>query len=117
MRRIVTGEEIAQLRNPDPFALPAWQSPVYRTPLAIVAIVHFVRMIVWLVRLLARHPVLVLVTVIGVLMWRAIGWPGLAVLAVSVAAVLVGWRWRLPASFSRFIAAPARSQWRAWHYR
>ena len=51
MRRVVTGDQIAQLRNPDPFAVPAWRSPVYRTPLAIVAIVHFVRMIVWLVRL------------------------------------------------------------------
>ena len=26
MRRVVTGEEIAQLHNPDPFAVPAWRS-------------------------------------------------------------------------------------------
>ena len=25
MRRIVTGDQIAQLRNPDPFALPLWR--------------------------------------------------------------------------------------------
>src|SRR6266536_2310008 len=117
MRRIVTGEEIAQLRNPDPFAVPAWRSPVYRTPLWIVAIVHFVRMIVWLVRFLARHPVLVLAVLAGVLMWRAVGWLGLLVLAVSFAAVLVVWRWRFPATFSRLIAGPARGQWRTWHYR
>ena len=117
MRRVVTGEEIAQLRNPDPFAVPAWRSPVYRTPLWIVAIVHFVRMIVWLVRFLARHPVLVLAAIVSVLMWRVTGWLGLVVLAVSLAAVLVVWRWRFPASFSRFVGAPARGQWRAWHYR
>jgi S-DNA-T family DNA segregation ATPase FtsK/SpoIIIE len=117
MRRVVTGEEIAQLRNPDPFAVPAWRSPVYRTPLAIVAIVHFVRMIVWLVRFLFRHQVMVVAAIIGVLMWRLVGWLGLVVLAVSITAVLALWRWQLPSSFSRFIATPARGQWRAWHYR
>jgi DNA segregation ATPase FtsK/SpoIIIE, S-DNA-T family len=117
MRRVVTGEEIAQLRNPDPFAVPAWRSPVYRTPLAIVAIVHAARLLYRLVRLLARHPVLALAVIAGVLMWRVIGWPGLAVLAVSIAAVLVMWRWRFPGSFSRLIGTPARGQWRAWHYR
>ena len=116
-RRVVTGDDIAQVRNPDPFAVPAWRSPVYRTPLAIVAIVHFVRMIVWLVRFGFRHPVLVLAVIVGVLMWRVTGWLDLVVLAVSITAVLVVWRWRFPASFSRFIATPARGQWRAWHYR
>ena len=52
MRRIVTGDQIAQLRNPDPFAVPAWRSPVYRTPLATVAIVHTARLLYRLVRLL-----------------------------------------------------------------
>ena len=117
MRRIVTGDQIAQLRNPDPFAVPAWRSPVYRTPLWIVAIVHFARMIVWLVRFLFRHPVLVLAAIVRVLMWRVTGWLGPLVLAVSLAAVLVVWRWRFPASFSRFIGSPARGQWRAWNYR
>ena len=45
MRRVVTGDQIAQLRNPDPFAVPAWRSPVYRTPLWIVAIVHAARLL------------------------------------------------------------------------
>jgi hypothetical protein len=75
MRRVVTGDDIAQVRNPDPFAPPAWRSPVYRTPLWIVAIVHFVRMLVWLVRFLFRHPVLVLAAIVGVLMWRVTGHP------------------------------------------
>ena len=117
MRRVVTGDDIAQVRNPDPFAVPAWRSPVYRTPLWIVAIVHTARLLYRLVRLLARHPVLVLAVIVGVLMWRVIGWLGLAGLTVSIAAMLVVWRWRFPASFTRFIGAPARSQWRAWHYR
>jgi DNA segregation ATPase FtsK/SpoIIIE, S-DNA-T family len=117
MRRVVIGEDIAQLRNPDPFAVPAWRSPVYRTPLAIVAIVHTTRLLWRLVRFLARHPVVVLAAVIGVLMWRVTDWPGLVVLAVSLAAGLALWRWRFPSSFSRLIAGPARCQWRGWHYR
>jgi DNA segregation ATPase FtsK/SpoIIIE, S-DNA-T family len=117
MRRVVTGEEIAQLRNPDPFAVPAWRSPVYRTPLWIVAIVHAARLLARLVRFVFRHPVPVLAVVVGVLMWRAVGWLGLVALAVSIAAVLVVWRWRFPPSFSRFVGVPARGQWRAWHYR
>jgi hypothetical protein len=27
-----SGEQLAQVRNPDPFAVPVWRSPVYRTP-------------------------------------------------------------------------------------
>ena len=36
MRRVVTGEELAQLYNPDPFAMPRWRAPVYRTPFGII---------------------------------------------------------------------------------
>jgi DNA segregation ATPase FtsK/SpoIIIE, S-DNA-T family len=117
MRRIVTGDDLAQVRNPDPFAVPAWRSPVYRTPLLIVAIVHAARMIAGLVRFLLRHPVLVLAAITAVLMWRVTGWLGPLILAVSITAVLAVWRWRFPASFSRFIGTPARGQWRTWHYR
>jgi DNA segregation ATPase FtsK/SpoIIIE, S-DNA-T family len=117
MRRVVTGEEIAQLRNPDPFAVPAWRSPVYRTPLWIVAIVHTVRLLARLVRFGFRHPILVSAAVVGVLMWQVIGWLGLMVLAMSITVGLALWWWRFPASFSRFIGRPARGQWRAWHYR
>ena len=70
MRRVVTGHQLAQLRNPDPFAVPAWRSPVYRTPLAIVAIVHTVRLLARLVRFVFRHPVLVLAVITGALVWR-----------------------------------------------
>ena len=36
MRKVVTGEQVAQLSNPDPFAMPVWRAPVYRTPLGII---------------------------------------------------------------------------------
>jgi DNA segregation ATPase FtsK/SpoIIIE, S-DNA-T family len=117
MRRVVTGDQIAQLRNPDPFAVPSWRSPVYRTPFVIVAVVQFARAIGWLIRFLARNTVLVLAVIAGALMWRVTGWLGLSVLAVSVTAALMIWRWRFPVLFSRFISAPARGRWRAWHYR
>jgi hypothetical protein len=32
MRRVITGEQVAQLYNRDPFALPIWRVPVYQTP-------------------------------------------------------------------------------------
>ena len=38
MRRVVTGEEVAQLYNPDPYALPRWRAPVYHTPLVIIMV-------------------------------------------------------------------------------
>ena len=106
MRRVVTGDQIAQLRNPDPFAVPSWRSPVYRTPFVIVAVVQFARAIGWLIRFLVRNLVLVLAVIAGVLMWRVTGWLGLSVLAVSVTVVLVVWRWRFPVLFSRFIGCP-----------
>jgi DNA segregation ATPase FtsK/SpoIIIE, S-DNA-T family len=117
MRRVVTGDQIAQLHNPDPFAVPTWRSPIYRTPLAIVAIVHAARVFWWLARFLVRHPLLVSAAVIGVVMWRVTGWLSLVILAVSIAVALALWRWRFPASFSRLAGAPACSRWRAWHYR
>jgi S-DNA-T family DNA segregation ATPase FtsK/SpoIIIE len=117
MRRVVTGDDIAQVRNPDPFAVPAWRSPVYRTPLWIVAIVHLARLLTRLLRFGFRHPILVSAAVVAVMMWRMIGWLSLAVLAASITLGLALWRWRLPASFSRFVGTPARGQWRAWHYR
>ncbi len=40
MRKVVTGEQIAQLTNPDPFAVPTWRAPVYRTPGWIITLVQ-----------------------------------------------------------------------------
>jgi hypothetical protein len=73
-----------------------------------VAIVHIARLLARLVRFLFRHPVLVLAVIIGALMWRVASWLSLTGLAVTIVAVLALWRWRLPVSFSRYIAGPAR---------
>ena len=54
MRKVITGEQVAQLYNRDPFALPVWRAPVYRTPAGIVILVQLVRLLAWLVRLIAR---------------------------------------------------------------
>jgi len=117
MRKIVTGEQVAQLANPDPFAAPKWHAPVYRTPGWIITIVQLCRALVWLVRLVIRHPVVVAVLGLLVLVWLNAGWPGLTAIAVMVAAGLGCWRWRWPGSFSRFVARPARGRWRGWFYR
>ena len=56
MRRVVTGEELAQLYNPDPFAMPRWRAPVYRTPFGIILAAKLFKLLAWLVRMIARHP-------------------------------------------------------------
>ena len=37
MRKVITGDQVAQIRNPDPLAFPVWRAPVYRTPGWIIA--------------------------------------------------------------------------------
>ena len=32
MRKVVTGDQVAQIYNRDPLAFPVWRAPVYRTP-------------------------------------------------------------------------------------
>ena len=44
--RNVTGEQIAQVDNPDPFASPVWRSPVYRTPEFVIWLVQLLRLLV-----------------------------------------------------------------------
>ena len=43
MRKVVTGEQVDQIYNPDPFARPVWRAPVYQTPPAVVAVVQLWR--------------------------------------------------------------------------
>ena len=57
MRRVVTGEQVAQIYNPDPFARPVFRAPVYRTPAGLILIAWLVRLIIRLLRLVFRHPV------------------------------------------------------------
>ena len=117
MRKVVTGSQVAQLRNPDPFAVPAWRSPVYRTPFLIVAAVQAARLAWRAIRFVLRHPAGAAAGIAAALAWQLVGWPVLATLAVSIAGVLALWRWRFPSSFCRLVAAPVRDRWRAWHYR
>jgi S-DNA-T family DNA segregation ATPase FtsK/SpoIIIE len=117
MRRVVTGSQVAQLRNPDPFAVPAWRSPVYRTPFLIVAVVQAARLAWRAIRFVLRHPAGAACGIAVVLAWQLVGWPVLTPLVVGIAGLLAMWRWRFPSSFCRLVAAPVRDRWRAWHYR
>ena len=56
MRKVVTGEQVAQLYNRDPFALPVWRAPIYQTPAGFILLVQLARLLAWLVRLIVRHP-------------------------------------------------------------
>jgi S-DNA-T family DNA segregation ATPase FtsK/SpoIIIE len=117
MRDPVIGEYLAQVRNPDPFAFPAWRSPVYRTWPWLIMTVLAARLAWRLARFAARHPLATAVTAILVAARVYWGWPGVIALVTGPAVLLAVWRWRWPASFTRFVARPARSHWRAWYYR
>ena len=78
MRRVVTGEELAQLYNPDPFAMPRWRAPVYRTPFGIILAAKFARLLGWLIRMIARHPLAASVLALAAVTWVKLGWVTLA---------------------------------------
>ena len=117
MRRVVTGEELAQLYNPDPFAMPRWRSPVYRTPLGIILAAKLVKLLGWIIRLVFRHPLAASILALSVVMWVKLGWVTLVVLVLTLVVMLLAWRWFWPGPFSRWVGRPARSKWRAWCYR
>ena len=88
-RNVVTGEQLAQVDNRDPFAAPVWRSPVYRTPEPVIFVVQLLRP-VWRVLWFAlTHPLLDAVAALVVV---DLAGPGLARCRRA-------WRWRL---------------WRAW---
>jgi hypothetical protein len=86
MRQFMRSDYYAQVDNGDPFAPPAWRSPVYRTPEWLIMTVQFGRTLWSLIRFIIRHPLLdltIAVTAfIGVkagLAWRCSAgssWPG-----------------------------------------
>jgi S-DNA-T family DNA segregation ATPase FtsK/SpoIIIE len=117
MRRIVTGEQVARLSNPDPFALPLWRAPVYRTPAGIVILAQLARLLARLIRLAARHPLAASILTLATLIWLDLGWVTLVALAAAVIAMLVTWRWFWPVTFARWVIRPARGAWRGWRYR
>ena len=103
MRKVVTGEQVAQIYNPDPFALPRWRAPVYRTPFGIILAVKLFRLLAWLVRLVARHPLAASILALPRSRGSSSAGSGLPGLAAVV--VLTAWRWFWPASFSRWVGA------------
>src|ERR1700733_8559754 len=117
MRSKVSGEQIAQIDNPDPFAPAVWRSPVHRTPEPLIWLMQLLRLLGRVVWFVIRHPLLDVAAGLILLVWLNLGWPGLAGLVGLVLAVLVGLRMRRPDWFARFVAAPLRCRWRWWYYR
>jgi DNA segregation ATPase FtsK/SpoIIIE, S-DNA-T family len=117
MRKVITGEQVAQIHNPDPFARPIWRAPVYQTPAGIILLAWLVKLIARLVRLIARHPVTATVLAVLAFMWVSIGWPGITALTACAILVLVTWRYYWPNRFARWVGTPARCAWRARCYR
>ena len=115
--RNISGEQLAQVDNPDPFANPVWRSPVYRTPEGLILAVQLVRTLVRLTWFLLRHPLLDLAAGLLIFTWLEAGWPGLAGLAAFALAALTVLRLVWPHWFARLVASPARNRWRWWFYR
>ena len=69
MRKVITGEQVAQIYNRDPFARPIWRAPVYQTPAGIILAVHLYRLLAWLARMIARHPLAAAVLALLALTW------------------------------------------------
>jgi S-DNA-T family DNA segregation ATPase FtsK/SpoIIIE len=112
-----SGDQVAQVNNPDPFAPPVWRSPVFHTPGWVITIVQAYRLLEAVVGFILRHPLADLALAVIALTWLNLGLPGLIGLATVVLMTLATWRWRWPGSFSRFITRPALGRWRWTHYR
>jgi DNA segregation ATPase FtsK/SpoIIIE, S-DNA-T family len=117
MRRVVTGEQVAQLYNPDPFARPVFRAPVYQTPAGIILLAWLARLLYRLARLAVRHPVTTGAAAALAFLWFTISWVGIAAILACAVLVLVIWWWFWPSGFARWVAAPVRSARRAWVYR
>ena len=117
MRRVITGEQIAQIYNPDPFARPVFRAPVYQTPAGLILLAWLARLLYRLARLACRHPVTTGALTLLVFLWFTITWIGLAAMVAWTVLVLVIWRCYWPSGFARWVADPARNARRAWVYR
>ena len=115
--RNVTGEQFAQVDNPDPFTPPVWRSPVYRTPEFVIWIVQLVRLVWRMVWSVLRHPMLDVVAGLVLLLWTTAGWPGLVTVASALLVALAVLRLVRPDWFARFVTVPLRCRWRWWYYR
>jgi DNA segregation ATPase FtsK/SpoIIIE, S-DNA-T family len=117
MRAPLRSDYYAQVDNGDPFASPAWRSPVYRTPEWLIMTVQFFRTLGWLIRFIIRHPFLDLAIAVTAFIGVKAGWPGLAVLGGILTVALTGLRFSRPDWFARLVTVPARCRWRWFRYR
>jgi S-DNA-T family DNA segregation ATPase FtsK/SpoIIIE len=117
MRRVVTGEQVAQIYNPDPFARPVFRAPVYQTPAGIILAAWLIKLLARMLRLIFRHPAAAAVLAVLGFLWVSLGWIGPAALVACAALILVIWWCYWPVSFARWVSTPARSVWRASVYR
>jgi DNA segregation ATPase FtsK/SpoIIIE, S-DNA-T family len=117
MRRVITGEQVAQIYNPDPFARPVFRAPVYQTPAGIILLAWLARLLYRLARLAFRHPVPTVTLGLLAFLWFTITWIGMVAMVACAVLVLVTWWWFWPSGFARWVRTPARSSWRAWCYR
>ena len=88
-----SGEQLAQVDNPDPFAPPVWRSPVYHTPGWVITLVQLARLAdrrwsgSWPgIRCWTWSPPS------WAWSWSLAGWPGPVTLTATVAALLTAWR-------------------------
>jgi S-DNA-T family DNA segregation ATPase FtsK/SpoIIIE len=115
--RQVAGQPLAQVDNPDPFAVPVWRSPVYQTPHAVIWTVQLVRLVWRIVWFILRHPLLDAGCALLVLTWLKLGWPGLVALACFTVASLALAYLLWPNWFTRHVVQALRDWWRHWFYR
>jgi len=116
-KKQVAGQPLAQVDNPDPFAVPVWRSPVYQTPHGIIWAAQLVRLIWRLLWLIVRHPLPAAALALLAFTYLRLGWPALVALVAFIAAdaALVYLLW--PELFARYVVQAARDQWRHWFYR
>jgi DNA segregation ATPase FtsK/SpoIIIE, S-DNA-T family len=116
MHRVVTGEQVAQIYNPDPFARPVFRAPVYRTPAGLILTAWLIRLLFRVARLAVRHPAITAALAVLVFMWLTLGWIGVTAIAGWSVLVLVIWWHYWPVGFTRWVSGPGRGSWRGWVY-
>ena len=92
MRRVITGEQVAQIYNPDPFARPVFRAPVYQTPAGLILLAWLARFLIRLARLAFRHPAVTAALALLAFLWLNLGWVGVAAITGWAVLVLVIWR-------------------------
>lgn len=117
LKKQVAGQPLAQVDNPDPFAVPVWRSPVYQTPHFVILVVQLVRLVWRVVWFVFSHPLLDLTGAVLVFTWLKLGWLGLVALAAFTVTALCLLYLLWPRWFAGHVVQAARDGWRSWSYR